>query len=333
MREAYPELLETIGRVTGVIRHEEERFAHTIDIGLSKLEEELAALLREKKSQDRSELSGREGFSPLRHFRSAARLHHRRAARSRHRIRSRGVRPRHGGTARAGAGLRGRARTRKSPARLTPSWRRRSARSQTFTSAQARATAASRPSSRPSGLVNELPAGAEGEIVLDRTPFYAESGGQIADTGTLWNNERSLEVAEVRGAYYPVTRTDRASRDGQRDAARGRPRGGEADAARRERNKRNHTATHLMHAALRNILGTHVKQAGSLVALGPAALRLLAFRCRWIRAELTDIEQQVNEQIRQNAESRRTSPRSTTRWPPARWPSSATAIRSRTCAW
>ncbi len=153
----------------------------------------------------------------------------------------------------------------------------------------------------PEGPVNELPAGAEGEIVLDRTPFYAESGGQVADTGTLWNNERSLELAEVRGAYYPVTglvahrvTAKETLRVGDRVA-------GEADAARRERNKRNHTATHLMHAALRNILGTHVKQAGSLVA--PDRLRFdFSHFAAVDPAELTDIEQQVNEQIRQNAE-------------------------------
>ena len=76
---------------------------------------------------------------------------------------------------------------------------------------------------------------------------------------------------------------------------------GEADAARRERNKRNHTATHLMHAALRNILGTHVKQAGSLVA--PDRLRFDFSHFATVDpAELADIEQQVNEQIRQNSE-------------------------------
>jgi alanyl-tRNA synthetase len=153
----------------------------------------------------------------------------------------------------------------------------------------------------PQGLVNELPAGADGEIVLDRTPFYAESGGQIADTGTLWNNEHTLELAEVRGAYYPVTgliahrvKAKETLRLGDRVA-------GEADAARRERNKRNHTATHLLHAALRNILGTHVKQAGSLVA--PERLRFdFSHFASVDQAELTDIEQQVNDHIRQNAE-------------------------------
>ena len=137
--------------------------------------------------------------------------------------------------------------------------------------------------------------------MLDRTPFYAESGGQTPDTGTIWNNERSLELAKVRGAYYPVTGlvahrvlAKETLRVGDRVA-------GDADAARRDRNRRNHTATHLMHAALRDILGTHVKQAGSLVA--PDRLRFdFSHFAAVDPAELADIEQQVNEQIRNNAE-------------------------------
>ncbi|HYB62391.1 MAG TPA: alanine--tRNA ligase-related protein, partial [Methylomirabilota bacterium] len=151
------------------------------------------------------------------------------------------------------------------------------------------------------GAVNELAPGTEAEIVLDRTAFYAESGGQVADVGTFWNNEQSLELAEVRGAYYPVSGliahrivAKETLRVGDRIAC-------VADGARRERIKRNHTATHLMHAALRNILGTHVKQAGSLVA--PDRLRFdFSHFAAVDPAELHDIEDQVNDQIRTNAE-------------------------------
>jgi len=149
--------------------------------------------------------------------------------------------------------------------------------------------------------VPAIAAGEEAEIVLDRTPIYAESGGQVADTGAFYDPSESLEVAEVRGAYYPVpgliahrTLAKEQLKVGDRIAV-------VADAARRERNKRNHTATHLMHAALRNILGTHVKQAGSMVA--PDRLRFdFSHFAAVDAAELTDIEQQVNEQIRANAE-------------------------------
>jgi len=148
--------------------------------------------------------------------------------------------------------------------------------------------------------VETLKAGEQGEVVLDRTPFYAESGGQIADTGTLWNNERTLELAEVRGAYYPVTGLIAHRVMAQETLRVGDRVAGEADTVRRERNKRNHTATHLMHAALRNILGTHVKQAGSLVA--PDRLRFdFSHFAPVDPAELTDIEQQVNDHIRQNS--------------------------------
>ena len=151
------------------------------------------------------------------------------------------------------------------------------------------------------GTVHELPAGAEGEIILDRTVFYAESGGQVADTGTLWNNEHTLPVAEVRGAYHPVQGLVAHRVVAREKLVVGDRVSGDADGARREHIKRNHTATHLMHAALRNILGTHVKQAGSLVE--PGRLRFDFSHFAAIDpAELRDIEQQVNDEILLNNE-------------------------------
>jgi alanyl-tRNA synthetase len=151
------------------------------------------------------------------------------------------------------------------------------------------------------GPVNELPPGAEGEIVLDRTPFYSESGGQVSDIGTLWNNEHTLHVGDVRGAYYPVSGLIAHRVVAREKLAVGDRISGDADGARREHIKRNHTATHLMHAALRNILGTHVKQAGSLVE--PSRLRFDFSHFAAIDpAELRDIEQQVNDEILLNSE-------------------------------
>ena len=151
------------------------------------------------------------------------------------------------------------------------------------------------------GSVNELPPGAEGEIVLDRTPFYSESGGQISDIGKLWNNEHTMHLADVRGAYYPVSGLIAHRIVAQETLAVGDRVAGDADGARREHIKRNHTATHLMHAALRNILGTHVKQAGSLVE--PGRLRFDFSHFAAIdSAELRDIEQQVNDEILLNSE-------------------------------
>ena len=153
------------------------------------------------------------------------------------------------------------------------------------------------------GQVNEIKNGTEAEIVLDRTSIYSESGGQVADIGGLFDNSESLEVAEVRGAYYPVTGLIAHRIVAKEDLHVGDRVATVADAERRLRNMRNHTATHLLNAALRNILGTHVKQAGSLVA--PDHLRFdFSHFAAVDPSELAEIEQQVNEEIWKNLEMR-----------------------------
>ena len=151
------------------------------------------------------------------------------------------------------------------------------------------------------GSLSELRAGESGEVVLDRTAIYAESGGQIADSGAFFDNSESQLLAEVSGAYYPV-----AGLVAHRVTAKETLRVGDrvtvmADADRRSRVMRNHTGTHLVHAALRNILGPHVKQAGSLNA--PDRLRFDFSHFASVDAEeLRDIEQQVNDEVRLNTE-------------------------------
>ena len=153
------------------------------------------------------------------------------------------------------------------------------------------------------GPVDEIKKGAEAEIVLDRTAIYSESGGQVADTGGFYDDSETLEVAEVKGAYYPVTGLIAHRIVAKEDLRVGDRVATVADAARRAHNMRNHTATHLMHAALRNILGTHVKQAGSLVA--PDHLRFdFSHFAALDRSEIADIEQQVNQEILRNPEIR-----------------------------
>jgi alanyl-tRNA synthetase len=152
-----------------------------------------------------------------------------------------------------------------------------------------------------SGSVSELKAGESGEIVLDRSVIYAESGGQTADTGRFYDNTGKQLIAEVTGAYYPVAGLI-AHRVTAKETLRVLDRiCVEADAERRARIMRNHSGTHLVHAALRNILGTHVKQAGSLNA--PERLRFDFSHFAHVDAEeLRDIEQQVNDEIRFNAQ-------------------------------
>jgi len=151
------------------------------------------------------------------------------------------------------------------------------------------------------GSVAELKAGESGEVVLDRTVIYAESGGQMADTGAFYDPSGAQVIAEVTGAYYPVARLV-AHRVTAKDTLRVGDRVSvEADAERRARIMRNHSGTHLVHAALRNILGTHVKQAGSLNA--PERLRFDFSHFAHVDAEeLRDIEQQINDEIRYNSE-------------------------------
>ncbi len=153
------------------------------------------------------------------------------------------------------------------------------------------------------GAVNEIKAGTEAEVVLDRTSIYSESGGQVADTGGFFDNSGALEIAEVRGAYYPVTGLIAHRIVAKEDLHVGDHVATIADPERRVRDMRNHTATHLLNAALRNILGTHVKQAGSLVA--PDHLRFdFSHFAQVDPSELSEIEQQVNEEIRKNLEMR-----------------------------
>jgi alanyl-tRNA synthetase len=142
-----------------------------------------------------------------------------------------------------------------------------------------------------------LSAGETGEVLLDRTPFYAEAGGQIGDSG-VFDSEDAL--AAVEDTYAPVTgyhfhkiKVERGElRVGDRLTAR-------VDSERRRQIKANHTGTHLLHAALREVLGPHVKQAGSLVA--PDRLRFDFTHYAPLSAdEIADIERLVNNEVLQN---------------------------------
>jgi alanyl-tRNA synthetase len=144
----------------------------------------------------------------------------------------------------------------------------------------------------------ELGEGEEGEVVLDRTPFYAESGGQVGDTGVIYGADGRLSVVDTPAAPVPGLVVHRVK------VERGRVRTGDTmtaqvDAETRDATRRNHTATHLMHAALREVLGTHVKQAGSVVA--PNYLRFDFTHYQPLtREEVAEIERLVNFQILRN---------------------------------
>jgi alanyl-tRNA synthetase len=107
------------------------------------------------------------------------------------------------------------------------------------------------------------------EIFLDRTPFYAESGGQIGDTGTIVTDTGTAKVLDCTFALPNLRRHLAYISEGQ--VVVGQPATASIDVERRDAIRRNHTATHLLHYALRHVLGDHVKQAGSMV--GPDRLR------------------------------------------------------------
>jgi alanyl-tRNA synthetase len=145
--------------------------------------------------------------------------------------------------------------------------------------------------------VEELRAGETGEIILDRTPFYAESGGQVGDAGELSGPgvRFIVEDTQKRGTAY-----SHMGRLAEGSVRIGDPLGAHVDGLRRRATALNHTGTHLLHAALRQVLGTHVQQKGSLVA--PDRLRFDFSHFQAVtHAELTEIEKLVNAQIRANA--------------------------------
>jgi alanyl-tRNA synthetase len=147
--------------------------------------------------------------------------------------------------------------------------------------------------------VNEVKAGEEVEIILDHTPFYAQAGGQVGDVGKFLAPGSDHEVAHITDTYYPVSGLI-VHKAMARDALRvGDLVTAQVDVERRDATRRNHTATHLLHAALRRTLGTHVKQAGSLVA--PDRLRFdFTHYAALDEQDLLDIEDLVNEHILKN---------------------------------
>ena len=147
--------------------------------------------------------------------------------------------------------------------------------------------------------VDQLADGEEGFLLLDRTPFYAESGGQVGDTGMIRNPSGALAVEDtqkVGGAFFAHFGTWQ----GSAPLLKGAVVGASVDGAQRQATVLNHSATHLLHAALRTVLGEHVTQKGSLVA--PERLRFDFSHFKPVTGEeLAEIERMVNDEVRRNA--------------------------------
>ncbi|MCS6998935.1 MAG: alanine--tRNA ligase [Aquificaceae bacterium] len=146
-------------------------------------------------------------------------------------------------------------------------------------------------------VVSELKEGEKGEVFLKETPFYAERGGQVGDKGTVEGSQCLFFVEDTQSPLEGVIAhlgyvTKGSLKVGDKVFAR-------IEVERREDIKRNHTATHLLHAALREVLGEHVRQAGSLVSDQYLRFDFTHFQ-PLTQEELKKVEELVNEQIRKN---------------------------------
>jgi alanyl-tRNA synthetase len=297
MGDAYPELHQTSGRVAQIIAAEEERFWRTLEIGLRRLDEDLAPLVEttEVNPQSQASYSGEKAFKlydtfglPLDFMIDATR--------------DLGIGFDQAGFDRAMEEQKARARASwKGAAKQTANPAYQKLPASTFEGyRQTRSDGCEVLAIIKNGQgAQELKPGEEGEIILDHTPFYAESGGQVGDRGWFYSDDHNTVVAEVTGCYYPI----QGVRAHQVVAKQPIHVGDQLDAVVntdvRQATVRNHTGTHLLHAALREILGKHVKQAGSLVA--PNHLRFDFSHFAAVEdEELQDIEDLVNQQVLRN---------------------------------
>jgi alanyl-tRNA synthetase len=308
MQDAYPELKESAERVSKTVLAEETRFAHTMDVGLKRLEEQLEPLAKTKKKNPETIVaySGLEAFRlydtfglPLDFIQDAVRDRGLEFTEESFQLAMNQQRER------ARASWKGAAKQTANPAyQQLPKSEFEGYRQTRSDNCEVLAIIKSGQGAQ------ELRPGESGEIILDHTPFYAESGGQVGDRGWLYSDDHNTVVAAVTGCYYPVqgVRAHQVVMKSPPSAKNaegwGTLRVGDkvdavVDAAIREATMRNHTATHLLHAGLREVLGKHVKQAGSLVA--PNHLRFDFSHFTGVEdEELQDIEDIINKEVLRN---------------------------------
>jgi alanyl-tRNA synthetase len=287
MRDAYPELNETADRVSKAVRVEETRFAHTMEVGLEKLEALLKASTEKFAGEDAFKLYDTFGM-PLDFMQDAAR--------------DQGIEFDRAGFDHAMEEQKSRARASwKGAAKQTanPAYQQLP-KSEFEGYRQTRSDGCEVLAIIHNGQgVKELKAGEAGEVILDHTPFYAEAGGQVGDRGWLYSDDHNTVVADVTGCYYPIQGV-RAHQVVMKSTLRV---GDRVDAVVntdvRQATMRNHTATHLLHAGLREVLGKHVKQAGSLVAPGHLRFDFSHFAAVEDE-ELQDIEDIINKELLRN---------------------------------
>jgi len=285
MGEAYPELRKDKARVTAVLKQEEERFAETLENGMGVLESALAS--------GEKLLDGETAFRLYDTFGFPVDL-------TADICRERGVMLDMAGFEAAMQAQRERARAASkfsAAAGLEYAGGKTEFRGYDTLSVSARVVALYREGAQ----VGALASGEEGTVVLDQTPFYAESGGQVGDRGVLVAATGTFDVADTQKIQAEVFGHQGALKTGTLktgDTVEAR-----VDTMLRARTMRNHSVTHLMHKALREVLGPHVQQKGSLVDADKTRFDF-AHDKPMSEAQIWRIEAQVNAEILQNTPTR-----------------------------
>ncbi len=285
MQGAYPELIDSASRVARVVKAEEEQFDRVLKIGLVRLNEELQGTFTGEKAFHLYETFG----LPLDFMVDAAR--------------DAGVPFDEAGFEAARAEEQARARA---------SWKGGSQKSASPAFRELPKTnflgykQLTVPNAEVLAIVKDgvgVPAAAAGDavdVVLDQTSFYSDSGGQTGDMGVFTSPDGNAIIAEITGSVLPVQGVRAHKAILKQPLAVGDHVRTVVDGERRDAIRRNHTGTHLLHAALRQVLGTHVKQAGSSVE--PTRLRFdFSHFAQVADEELTEIESIVNREVLSNA--------------------------------
>jgi alanyl-tRNA synthetase len=295
MAGAYPELKESADRVSKVVLGEERQFARVMETGLARLEQDFAPLLASRNATGAVTYPGARAFHlyetyglPLDFMVDAARdqglefdLTGFEAARAEEQARAR-------------ASWKGGTKASASPAyRELPKTAFEGYTQLVSTNCEVLAIV------RDGVGVPAAAPGEEVDVVLDHTSFYADSGGQVGDHGWLRSDDHNTVLADVLGSTQPVQGVRAHRVRVKQPIALGMKVDTVVDAEFRNATRRNHTGTHLLHAALRQVLGTHVKQAGSLVS--PSRLRFdFSHFSAVADEELQDIEDMVNREVLAN---------------------------------
>ncbi|HEX9182189.1 MAG TPA: alanine--tRNA ligase, partial [Burkholderiales bacterium] len=283
MGDAYPELRRDKARVAAVLRQEEERFAETLENGMHVLESALAS--------GEKLLDGETAFRLYDTFGFPVDL-------TADICRERGVMLDMAGFEAAMQAQRERARAASrftAAAGLEYAGGRTEFHGYDTLSLKGRVVALYKEGAQ----VPLLNAGESGVVVLDKTPFYAESGGQVGDRGELAGPAGTFGVEDTQKVQAEVFGHHGTQKTGV--LREGDEVGAQVDTATRRRAMWNHSATHLMHAALRKVLGTHVQQKGSLVDASRTRFDF-SHNAPMTEAEIREVERQVNDAIRRNLE-------------------------------